>query len=587
MEAKGLNTMLSANQLFIICAEEDKEYVIALQKNLRARRLAVWSMFKDDGDYSGGLGQNHVEVAQQELVKSCVAILLVSESSIRSGAEKGSFIFEEIKLFHSLVTARKIYHMQLIPICIGKDFFNCLPESWTQFNINSLKLSTTLRMKSTPGGSEINKNELNHACNEICNMYFECMNANYKYILENKYDLVVLGNRLMQSGDTVVKTISDDIRQTDENDSDSLNAIHLITNEISEYDCNAYSLMIISANLLGMPDRGMYDPAKNGVKYYYYCSQKYLEGIEEDYKNRITSFLRRDEEAITYADNSIREHYVVSQNIISYLSDTFQRKSVSAILLEFSIPETEKAQFMELLEQYDGDFYDSDTECVEFPVSFLEWLFGKKNVSLKAEVFELVFEFINQISLFLKSTPIHNAAKVEKLIGVGKMLDRIYNFHTYMHGKNSRLTHSKFSSIAKKVIGLKKDQNNTLIERWCIDRERSDEWENQDMEKVIAAAMQNVVFVPIKESDDFVLCNSFAVYDHRDKQTGKRKKQLVWYSTAHNSVQTAEAEKVSRNDEQEMLVVLNEKTTEQDCDVVRKALRYLKDMALIDDYYEF
>lgn len=580
MEIQYINTLLNINQLFILCAEEDKDYVVALQKNLKARQLPVWSMFRDDGNHSVGIGEDHLQVAIAELKRTCVVLLLISENSIRKGAESASFIFQEINNFYNLIASRKVYNMKLIPICIGEDHFNHLPASWMPFGINSFKISLTLKKKSTPNGNEIDEKKLNQICNEVNNLYFECMNANYKYILENKYELVVLGNRLMQSVNTVVKTISDDIRQTDENDSDSLSAIHLITNEISEYDCNAYALMIISANLLGTPRDGYYHPRENGVKYYYYCPQKYLEEIEEDYKNRIISFLRRDEDAITYAENSIRAHYVVSKKIISYLCETLQNKSADSILLSFSVPESKKAGFTALLEEYDGDFYDSDSECVAFPKSFLEWLFGR-DVKFNVEV----FGFINKVTLFLKNTEAHNVTMVNELIGVEKMLNRLYKFHTYMHGKNSDLPYNKFCGIAKKVIGLKNDQNNTLIERWCIDRHRSDEWERQDIDEVIAEAMQNVEFIPIKDTDDYIPCNSFAVYDHRDRSTGKRHKELVWYSTAHNFVQTAE--KVSANDEQEMLVVLNEKTTDQDCDIVRSTLKYLKDIGLINKYHEF
>ena len=580
METRKTNTILDVNQIFILCSEEDKDYVVALQSNLKSRKLNVWSMFKDDGNYSVGIGDDHLQVAISELKKSSIVVMLISESSIRKGADKNSFIFQEINNFYNFCASSKFYKMKLIPICIGEDLFNSLPDTWMPFGLNSFKISSTLKKKKTVNGDEIDDLKLNHICNEISNIYFECMNANYKYVLENKYNLVVLGNKLMQSANTLVKTISDDIRQTDENDSDSLSAIHLITNEISEYDCNAYSLMIISANLLGGPDNGLYNPAKNGVKYYYYCPQKYLEGIVEDYKNRIVSFLKRDNDAVTYAENSIRAHYVVSNNIISYLVQLFLHRSLSSILMSFSIPETYKDQFAEEMDLYDGDFYDSDTECISLPNSFLEWLFGR-DIKFNIEV----FEFINKVTQFLKKTEVHNVAMVNELVSVEKMLGRIYDFHTYMHEKNTKLTHNKFRSIAKKIIGLKNDQNNTLIERWVIDRERSDEWDNQDIDDVISKAMDNVKFIPIKETDDFVICNSFAVYDHKDRITGKKRTELVWYSTAHNFVQTAE--KVSANDEQEMLVILNEKTTDQDCDVVRNTLQYLKNMGLIESYHRF
>ena len=577
--ARTANTVLNANQVFILCAEQDREFVLALQTNLKARKIAVWSMFRDDGNYSVGMGDDHLQVAISELKKTCVVLLLVSENSIRKGSDKNSFIFQEINNFYNLCSSRKNYAMKLIPICIGEDYFSRLPESWMPFGINSFKITTTLKMKSTPSGEIVDDIKLNHICNEVSNIYFECMNANYKYVLENKYDLVVLGNKLMQATSTTVKTISDDIRQTDENDSDSLRAIHIITNEINEYDCNAYSLMIISANLLGAPEDGFYRPEKNGVKYYYYCPEKYLENIEEDYRNKIISFLKRDKYAVSYADNSIRAHYVVSKHLISYLLGNLHRKNLNTVLVNFSVPESEKERFMEQMEPYDGDFYDSDLEAIMLPKSFFDWLLGK-NVKFNDEV----FGFIGKILEFLKSTPVHNVSMVNDLVAVEKTLDKIYTFHRYMHGAKA-ITHNKFRSIAKKVIGLRNDQNNTLIERWVIDREESDEWEHQDMGEIIEKAMENVVFIPVKESDDFVVCNSFAVYDHKDKDTGKKRQELVWYSTAHNRVQTTE--RVSPNDEQEMLVILNENTTEQDCDVVRGTLKYLKSLNLIDNYYEF
>lgn len=580
METQKANTILSANKVFILCAEEDKDYVVALQSNLKARKIPVWSMFREDGNYSVGIGDDHLQVAISELKKTCVVLLIISEHSIRKGAERNSFIFQEINNFYNLKMSRKNFNMKLIPLCIEGDYFNQLPESWMPFGINSFKISSTLKKQGAPHNDKIDEIELNHVCNEVSDAYFECMNANYKYILDNKYNLVVLGNKLMQATDTVVKTISDDIRQTDENDSDSLNAIHIITNEISEYDCNAYSLMIISSNLLGAADDGIYHPDKNGVKYYYYCPQKYLDNIESDYKNRIITFIKRDDEAVTYADNSIRAHYVVSHNLISYLIGTFFNKSLSAFLQSFSVPESEKKNLADIVDVYDGDFYDSDSEIIMLPQSFLEWLFGR-DIKFNAKI----FDFINDLVGFLEGTAVRNADMLNSLKEVKKMLDRVYDFHRYLHGDKTRISYNKFRSIAKKIIGLKNDQNNTLIERWVIDREEADEWESQNADEVIVKAMANVKFIPIKESDDFVVCNSFAVFDHNDRLTGKKRKELVWYSTAHNLVQTAE--KVSANDEQEMLVILNEHTTDQDCDVVRNTLKYLKSLNLIDTYCEF
>lgn len=580
MITRNANTILNADQIFILCAEEDKDFVLALQNNLKARKLTVWSMFRDDGNYSVGIGDDHLQVAISELKKTCVVLLLVSANSIRKGAEKSSFIFQEISNFYNLITSRKTYAMKLIPICIGEDYFNQLPESWMPFGINSFKISTTLKKKSTPSGDKVDDIKLNHICNEVSNIYYECMNANHKYILENKYNLVALGNKLMQSTQTIVKTISDDIRQTDENDSDSLRAIHLITNEINEYDCNAYSLMIISANLLGAPENGFYHPEENGVKYYYYCPQKYLENVEEEYKSRLISFLRHDDRAIAYVDNSIRAHYVVNNNLISYLFRTLHRKSLSAILLNFSVPETEKERFMEEMDSYDGDFYDSDSETILLPHTFLDWLSGR-NTKFNTEI----FTFIGKVEDFLKGTESHNVSKVKELSDVERMLEKIYSFHTYMHGAKDKISHNKFRGIAKKVIGLKNDQNNTLIERWVIDRGESEEWEIQDMDEVVSKAMENIKFIPIKESDDFISCNSFVVFDHMDGTTGRKRKELAWYSTAHNLVQTAE--RISAKYEQEMLVILNEHTTEQDCDVVRNTLKYLKSLNLIENYYEF
>lgn len=583
MDVRSTKTMLNANQIFIICAAEDKEYVIALQKNLKERDLKVWSMFKDDGKFSVPTGDNHLSFAIEELKNSCMAVLVISKNSIAKGSKTDSTIYNEINNFHHYTKVCEKYAMRLFPVWVDTDAPGRVPDSWNAFGgINSATIMKTLNKVKRDGVEEIDSDMLNRLCNEIARDYYTCMQENYRYILDNKYNLVVLGNRLMQSTKTMVKTVSDDIRQTDENDSDSLSAIHLITNEISEYDCNAYALMIISANLLGPAHEGKYQPRKNGVKYYYYCPEKYLaSGIEEDYKERIISFLKRDEAAITYADNSIRARYVKEKGIKTYLMEHIDGQELSSILHSFSIQSSAEADFMQALEPYDGDFYDSDDQQIQLPYFFFNWLSGR-DIRFNTRI----FGFMHTVLDFLKSQPDHDESMVEKLKDVTSMLDKIYNLHTYLTGESNGLTHSKFKSIAKKVICFDNDQNNVLIERWVIDRAEENEWAGQDMEEIVQEAMENIEFIPIKESEDFVLCNSFAIYDHKNKQTGKQSKDLVWYSTANDHVNRGE-DKLSVGGNEEMLVVLNEATTAQDVDIVRNTLQYLKTMKLIDHFSEF
>ena len=70
-----------------------------------------------------------------------------------------------------------------------------------------------------------------------------------------------------------MRTVSEDIKSSNEISSERLTEMHVLSNEVLDYDCNTYSCMVIASNLLGnetiKDGRKVYSPLKEGVKYFY------------------------------------------------------------------------------------------------------------------------------------------------------------------------------------------------------------------------------------------------------------------------------------------------------------------------------
>ena len=73
--------------------------------------------------------------------------------------------------------------------------------------------------------------------------------------------------------------------------------LHVISNELLDFDCNPYCCTVIASNLRGneitVNKKKTYDPKTQGVKYFYY----YPESAESEYQTtfeKIKSFIIKD-----------------------------------------------------------------------------------------------------------------------------------------------------------------------------------------------------------------------------------------------------------------------------------------------------
>lgn len=86
--------------------------------------------------------------------------------------------------------------------------------------------------------------------------------------------------------------------------------LHIITNELDNYDKTVLASMAISANILGLRqvEGDVYCPATNGVKYIYYCPSECVESFSK-FKVRIANFARRDPSSRREVDGWLRRNF--------------------------------------------------------------------------------------------------------------------------------------------------------------------------------------------------------------------------------------------------------------------------------------
>lgn len=73
----------SKDELFLMVSSADKDIVLELQKKFKKNHVKVWSMYTDDGGFTTPSGKNHLEYAYKAILRATMAIILVTENSIK------------------------------------------------------------------------------------------------------------------------------------------------------------------------------------------------------------------------------------------------------------------------------------------------------------------------------------------------------------------------------------------------------------------------------------------------------------------------------------------------------------------------
>lgn len=312
--------------------------------------------------------------------------------------------------------------------------------------------------------------------------------------------------------------------------------LHIITNELINYDSTVLASMAISANILGKPLKDgkiiKFLPQEKGVKYIYYCPNSCKQSFEK-FRHRIIKFVRRDDESRLEVDGWVRWNYSRRNKLFKKLSQLDGKPPLDFINCLFNVTADKKDELVEICKNNEALFGIGNEFVISKDIE--NWLQGSGQVK-KVEKVKTLDKFLS--SLCANKT--ESDFKLYKGFTLLSLYNSIHNLLLLSEWQlgNSNLQSSEREKIFKYIFSSEFDDTEYS---WDSIREQFENWlAPSDMElcgvlnidqEIIDAALNNLVFCPI-ESDNIVLSYNFCLFI-----TSKNSNSAAWYVTAEKNSQ--------------------------------------------------
>lgn len=400
-------------------------------------------------------------------------IVVLDEKSLRKTKYKKDWFDEEIKI---AISARKT----IIPVTING--FEFPKTRWKSGWLN----------RSALGNCE--------AISWIADKIPETINSIAKMLKDEVTSGAALQILKASVSDCKTKSITECIINMDELQAAPGSEIHLLTDNLSNYDCTTVSKIAISRNI------------SNSVKYIYYCPQS----CEDDFnrlKGSVLSFISREGTANKELDRWCRSLFLCNVNFVKKM-ETVHNKRLDDFINELlgSAAEGIKADLKDCLDDF--CVYDDGILIFSFN-TLIEWVTGNRETSDEITKFVTALQTAKAMIEDNGQTNQNGSEKqwVEVFNYLNEVL-QIANWIRYPSNKN-------LIAVAKRLC--RKFKINSQI----ID------WLGSDFSSCKDSAGNNLIFVNIDgdESLPFTPCYSFSFY------TGANGEYLggTWYTASRLS----------------------------------------------------
>lgn len=527
---------IKQNQLFISCSNKNFEVIAEFIKMVSEEDIAFWCMYDKNGKQVNHSGIDYKEAIDKALSHACSFVCFLSEDSIVSPEVQEELIKVAKLKKDNNITIHPVFMDGLSFDDVNAQKLNVKSEFLIKYNLPSDATIADLGIISSNSiGNFLGREKLHQVFNNIAYTYYLSMLTS----ITDKYTKSIEAQRFCNLMNACIKhpccakTISTDIKYSDEiNESHKLQELHILSNELMSYDCNPYSCMIIATNLLGnrveAPDgQRPYYPEKYGVKYYYYCTEEYLSTYEDQVREKITSFLRKDINSRKEVIDIIKGEYSRELDLVEYFK-TFDLKCVADLVKKFNL--SSQSVIEELNELFDNEpdlttiNRKRRTVCIKQPSTFIRWLKGQKNYDRKS-IYKYI-DLMNNIKIVIKRED--NDAVNKDLLT--EFQDHIQDL-IYMRELEEWQYDGKEVRSVKQLVKLLLDPNNSnddekfpkLVQWLCTDM--SDE---KMLDLCVEQAMKNLYFITVNDDELLQLCYSFIIYIQTDKTTA------MWYTTGYS-----------------------------------------------------
>lgn len=528
---------VARTKVFVSISSKDKEKALRLVSMLEDSRIRQWCMYYEKGRERNMSGDNYKDVIASELRECCTFVWMVSKHSLRSDE-----VADEIM---QIVDARKkepYARIQIIPIIIDDINIADIPQRVADWDIITPQV---ISRRYTDNSTDA---DIHRIFDEICSQYINVLLENIGLCFQKNKDALKFEFLMCKciEGKCSASTVSEDIKGSSEMAVEQLKELHVVSNELHEYDCNTYSCMIIAGNILGAEkiEDGIkrYAPEKRGIKYFYYVPVSYIDDCKVAFA-KIRSFVSKNEASRKEVVNMIKREYCFKKKIFSFLSELAEMREDDFIEQYGITRRSDKEKIYSLFAEDDVQVYfdyseDHDNYIFRVPDEVKAWLIGDCKVTYN-NLQESAFSFIDFIGKFLgvlKEAEDKNNIAFERL---SKRYSHLNNLKLLEEWQICKRSMSKLNArrLVNRLLSADSDMGGPTLKTrfprlssWMeFDTDSEGNEISMDYETV-EAACRNLVIVPVTAESNIKLCYSFALFYSSDGLSG------AWYSTGQKEV---------------------------------------------------
>ena len=545
IEKLALQLCIDRYKIFISFCSADIDKVGDIIRGVESLDICYWSMFYENNVQRNFAGEQYEKEINTQLHKTCLMIPVLSKNSLSSPE-----VWKEMKIYSDMV-ANSNNRLQIFPLAIDSHIeYEALPD-----NVKSLRLlerDTLIRYFNASTASEIFK--------EITRKYLSALLENIKQANKKMVDARIFADLMNYciSKECVARSVSDDIKNCDEVNPNTLKEAHILTNELNNYDSNPYSCMIISSNLAAKD----MDGNCKGVKYYYYCPEDYVRESWESFKSKVRSFIKKDSLARQEVANMIRKEFSTRNKIADFFK-SFDNLRKKDLFQKYHIVISDGIKDVDALLSSEANAFtiscdENDEDIYAVPENFYKWLAAEYGGGTTERVAKQdAYRFIDFLESFIKI--------LNRIMDVNQVLvDELTKYSKYCI-KLRDMERWQLREIKLDAFEAKKIVNYTLntkfvddklscpfpkIANWMQFKVDNEGKEIEVPDEEVEAAISNLLCFPIKESMRIDLCYSFVFFINNNSASAS------WYSTGVNAATSKSGDTVivydAKNDEYKM-----------------------------------
>lgn len=536
-----VTTLMGAkrNKVFVSTSSADKDFVVKLLNELEKEDVKFWCMYNSNGENVCPPGEVYTRKVTSALESCCVAVAIISPNSIQSEGLRN-----ELPKISSFIKAGE--KIVVIPVYIDGASVSTLDYDFLDsIRLEAFRNSTVYEQLDYNYTTE----DIAAVARNVKHQYELSILANIELAWKNEIASREFSSLLAtcSKNPCTSKTISDDIKESNELSSERLSEAHILSNELKEYDCNTYSCMIIASNLLGAEEmingRKSYDPSKRGVKYFYYYPKKEEEEVHMT-KNTIEGFIRKDYTSRMKVVSMIRREFSMRNRVRIHL-ETFNGLKVEDFEQRYHITNKDDIdRFREFFNSDDVQLYfdygpndpGNLENCVfRLPGEISAWLEGNVldyNYGHTADTSYKFIRFMENLVKLLQSCEDVNEisyAKTEKKVRELLMLKKLEDWQqrriTLSPAESRKLTNYLLSYCDDEKADQPKKY--PRLASWMSFDANSEGGEGPTSREV-DAALRNFIGIEIADNNQLKLCYSFILFITDDGLTNG-----AWYSTGY------------------------------------------------------